>query len=372
MKMKKVTFGFSILAACAVFVISCGKKKDNVVPEQDTEVQSALHASVATFIVTDIDMMCSFIGENTLKNHFYAEYPNSSSGTTGTVGAIRDTNATDPVTGKKIGALRITFNQSKCMDGRIRQGTIFMDFLKNPSVGSANAKYMHSYAFEGDVAFSNYRVDDWLVELSDGARPLTIKNKLPSVSFNPLTTDVTWEINGKLKFTNILDPRKNMIWEGTLYKTLLNTDDKNVYKGQGAAAINWSLAAVDYYGSVEGTVPQIDTSGNLTASEVAYKMKIENDSRTRILRDFQCAPDKVAGIQLIPGTSSVVVITEEFHPFKNGVASFTVGNAYPRQIYYGNEVEAQIPAPEDQLPAQCDNKGIVLIKGISYRVDFKK
>ena len=74
----------------------------------------------------------------------------------------------------------------------------------------------------------------------------------------------------------------------------------------------------------------------------------------------------------ISSTQPLKTWNSEFHPFKNGIVSFTVGSAYPRQIYYGNEVESQIPAPEEQLPAQCDNKGIVLIKGISYRVDFMK
>jgi hypothetical protein len=48
-----------------------------------------------------------------------------------------------------------------------------------------------------------------------------------------------------------------------------------------------------------------------------------------------------------------------------GIASFTVAELYPRQIYYGNE-------GEPGLPLQCDNTGEVLIKGISYRVNFMK
>jgi hypothetical protein len=56
---------------------------------------------------------------------------------------------------------------------------------------------------------------------------------------------------------------------------------------------------------------------------------------------------------------------EEFHPFKDGVATFSTADKYPRQIYYGNEGTSD-------LAAQCDNSGVVLIKGISYPIDFKK
>ncbi len=99
MKMKRVTLGFSILAASTAFILGCSKEP-NEAPVADTETQSAVYASFANFIASDIDQICSFLGENTLQEHFYKAAP----GSTGTMTAIRDTNVyrdpNDPSKGK--------------------------------------------------------------------------------------------------------------------------------------------------------------------------------------------------------------------------------------------------------------------------------
>ena len=79
-----------------------------------------------------------------------------------------------------------------------------------------------------------------------------------------------------------------------------------------------------------------------------------------LVRDYRCSPDKAIGISTTP---SVAIINSEFHPIVNGVASFTTGTSTdkaPRVIDYGTE------------GAPCDNSGTIYIKGISYKVDFKK
>ena len=53
------------------------------------------------------------------------------------------------------------------------------------------------------------------------------------------------------------------------------------------------------------------------------------------------------------------------HPFVNGIATFKPSQKYPRQVYFGNESNVN-------LAWQCDNAGEVFIKGIAYRVNFRK
>jgi len=359
MKMKRVTLGFSILVMASVFILSCGKRTANVAPEADTETQSSVYASWATFVVTDIDMACSFMGENLLLNHFYIEYPGSSSGATGTVITVRDT--VSQTTG---GELRMAFNKTRCMDGRLRDGTIFMQFGDS---AHPNAKYMRSYDFAGRLRFSNYRVDGWLIDNADPHNPAYIFNTITTASIALTKTKLTWRIVGKFKFTHPTDPGKNMIWDGELFKTLENTSNPKVIKDLNTA-INWSLATVSYSGHATGTCPQIDDKGVITPNQT-FNLKV--DGYNPLVRDMTCSPDAVSGVVIQPtvGVSGVITIPryEEFHPFKKGVASFTVGAKYPRQIYFGNEGEQEtLPVP------QCDNSGEVLIKGTSYRVDFMK
>jgi hypothetical protein len=87
----------------------------------------------------------------------------------------------------------------------------------------------------------------------------------------------------------------------------------------------------------------------------------------QLVRNFLCYPDKIGTVSLTPSGNnfSLTPRFEEFHPFVSGIASFTTGDKYPRQIYFGNEGGTD-------LPAQCDNTGEVLIKGIVYRVNFRK
>jgi hypothetical protein len=351
MEMKRVTLGFSILALSTVFVLGC-KKTANVAPEPDTEVQSSVYATYANYVASDIDMICSFMGENLLLNHFYIAYPGSASGTSGTMTAIRDTNGT---TTKR---LIMSWNQTRCLDGRVRDGSIFMDYGLDSLY--PNAKYTREFKFAGKITLANYKVDGWLIELYDPNAPVYLYNTLPTSSYSPSSTKLTWKFAGKLKFTHPTDPKKNMVWDGNLFKTLDNTSDIRVFAASKQAAINWSLAVVKYDGTVNGSGPQIDAAGNVTPN-VSYAMTINN--QTPLVRDFQCYPDKVSGVAFTATVGNLLVLTEEYHPFKMGVASFTVGSAYPRQIYYGNE-------GEPQLPLQCDNSGEVLIKGISYVIDF--
>jgi len=354
MKMKRSTLGFSILAASAAFVFSCSPKKVDP-PLADTEVQSSIYASFANYVVSDIEMACSFMAENNYgtSNMFYGEYPGSSSGTSGTVVVTRDTTQ-NPANGNE-DQMSMSWNNSKCLDGNFRDGSIF---LYVPQI--SNQRYAHEALFQGRITFSTYKINGWTIELFNDAAPIYIYSTLKVGKYSNATTNLTWRVAGKLKMTHPSDPNKNMVWDGELFKTLKNTANPLVFPVSQKGAITWSLAIIGYDGKVNGSGPQIDEEGKVTPN-VAYTMKIE--SPQQLIRDFQCAPDQVTGVTFTIQPGVVVKRGSEHHPFKAGVASFTVGSGYPRQIYYGNE-------GDPLLAAQCDNVGEVMIKGISYRINF--
>ncbi|MBL7933608.1 MAG: hypothetical protein JNL60_17020 [Bacteroidia bacterium] len=367
--MKRIALGFSILLTAGLFVLMACNKKNNTVPEQDTEVQSAVLASYMNYVATDVDMMISFMGENSYLKHFYMEYPNSHlPDGTGTVTAIRgDTSGS-----AKQGYLRMSFNKTRCADGRSRDGSVFLNYTVGDN--DPNAKYMHSPGFSGSVKFSAFRIDsfDVNVDTSDGGY-LKIRNTLPSGVYDPKKTNLTWSIDGKLKFTHIYDPRKNMTWEGHLTKILANTSSTAVVVTT-TTSINWFNAVIQYKGTVMGKVPVASENGALTPT--AFNMNINNVYP--LVRDFKCTPDPIGGVTYTAGnnanTGTMVAIPNQHHPFVSGVASFTIGDQYPREIYYGNEGHASFTqGAEATLPVtQCDNTGEVLIKGVAYRVDFMK
>jgi hypothetical protein len=107
----------------------------------------------------------------------------------------------------------------------------------------------------------------------------------------------------------------------------------------------------------------------MTSATIPFKMTI--DANTPLVRDFLCSSDPVSNVTSsgAAGSTTISIAKEEHHPFIKGIASFTTGtpaqNLYPRQIYFGNE------GNPDTAP-QCDNTGEVLIKGISYKVNFRK
>jgi len=359
MKMKQVTLKFSVLAASVVLLTACPKKTPNVPPTADTEVESAIDATWANHVVTDMDMICSYLGENVYLQGtpFYFPVPGTENPATasGTITAIRDSSSKD---------LIMSFNQTKCLDGRVRDGSIFISYKKDPisnPSANENSRYYRDFGFVGRVRLSDYKVDGWLIKLFNPNAPAYIYNKISTDKYDPKTTDITWLIAGKFLLVHPTDTTKNIVWNGQLMKKLSNTEDPKVFAPSKAAAITWTNAVLHYYGSVEGN----------TSRTVPYKMEI--NEATPLVRDWQCSPDKVMGVVSTPTTGGNFVLTqrvEEYHPFIRGIASFTTGynsndEKYPRQIFYGNE-------GSQDLQWQCDNVGEVQIKGISYAVNWRK
>ncbi|MES2681035.1 MAG: hypothetical protein V4635_14170 [Bacteroidota bacterium] len=335
--MKKVALSFSILALTALFTIVGCKKEKNVAPEPDTELQSSVDVTYGFFTLTDIEQWAAFLGENQLFPKFYMPAAHS----TGTIVPNRDT------VNKEI---KEAFNNTTCVDGRLRNGSIFMNYNNS----AANSKYYHDYQFKAKVILVNYKVDGWSVIPRNGSQ-ITIENLVSPVNYSTSTTNLSWRIVGDVDLFHPTDSSKDIHMVFDLVKTLLNTSTSTVFPASKQAAINWSLAVVGYKGTIYG-----ETSGN-----VPFKYNIDADHE--IVRNFTCTPDKLYGVNVPPaGTGTTTARFEEYHPFVNGSAAFTTAALYPRVIHYGPEV----PVPNNQAP--CDNSGTVTIKGISYPVDFKK
>jgi len=363
MKMTKVALSFSIFAS-AFFLLDCKPKKANVEPVADTETQTAVDAVWATYVITDIDQICAFIGEDEFFNTFYANIPPPQG--TGTIQIVRDLAASQKVLGWA--------PDTKCLDGRLRDGSVFLYYYHNQlnPLANPNSRYYRDFGFAGRIQLSNYKVDGWLIRCEDVTIPYGyVVNKLTTDAYDQKTTPLTWEIRGRFTLNHPSDPSKNIFWDGVIYKTLTNSTDKDIFPLGKQTAINWmkpdpnpakSKAGIcSYYGKVTG----------YTAGKVPFTLEIAPENP--LIRDFMCSADPVSYVVPDTGTtaatSSVTIYKEEHHPFIKGIASFTTGvkgeEKYPRQIYFGNE------GSPDLLP-QCDNTGEVLIKGNSYKVNFRK
>jgi len=320
----------ALIAALLPLLYACPKKKTALAPEADTELQSSIDAVFATFLVTDIEMVCAHIGQNDYYPAFYIPQP------------VED--QTKYIAFNTSVRYVATFNNVRCMDGRLRKGSIVMDYTNtNP-----NAINYDKYQFHGKMTLSEYFVDEWLIKTVDGV-PCDITNELVSPIFDPKKTNLVWTIKGSFEFINSTDPSKNMLWSGELTKTLENTNESAVYSANRLIPIDWTKAKVKYTGKATGM-----TSGN-----VPFELNI--NPYFPVTREFTCYPNEIGGIQ---SASPLVTWKNESHPFISGELSFKTNGKYPREIYLGNE---GIPESE----AQCDNSGLVLIKGNSYAVNFK-
>jgi len=285
------------------------------------------------------------MGENNLFNHFYnsANTPGN-----GTMTPTRDT------TGK---FLLMSFNKTTCLDGRLRDGSVFMlyryDTILFPNKEQTrNSKYMREKGFAGNITLSDYRVDNWLIQTDRGI-PAKMFNKLETEKYDPTVTKLTWYFGGRFIFTSPADTNKKMVCEVRLTKTLENSTDPKVFAPTKSSAITWSLGTISYQGDANGS----------TIDGVAYTFSISPS--TPVKRDFTCYSDPILTVATTATVGVVNSVKQEYHPFISGIMSLKEGTKYVRQVYYGNEDDAT-------LNYQCDNKGVVLIQGNSYPVDFRR
>lgn len=352
MNMKKITLGCSLLFTAVLFLAGCNKKV-NEAPVQDMEFQTSKDATFANSLITEIEIIASYLGEGyTQSTLFFSPAPTPTALPSGSITTNHDPAAK---------SYSVTYTGSvTCRDGKKRNGTIILDYSQSSSTFSATS--YRDAGFVGKVSLVNYWVDGIVI---DDATPFVIKNNVP-FGYNPASTDLSWTMDGyfSVREQNYLqDSSRNMVWKGTLTKTLVNTENPDVFKPSKVSPINWSAynavgsqtaaARVAYTGTVQG----------VTARFVSYKLVIDDTKPEKaIVRNFGCTPDKVLGV--VP-TPSVVTYYSEWHPFVSGVASFTSFGA-------GTTEGRVIDFASGEGSAPCDNAGTVYIKGITYPVDFRK
>lgn len=326
---KKVSY---VLGLAAIGLLTGCEKKPIMEPIPDKEFQSSVDVIYAMQVITDIDMACSYAVENDNEDPgcFFYHAPGSPAQNIVTV--VRDNSLTHR-------GFNISFNDAICRDGHLRSGTIRIVFPSD----NLNTRYYRDPEFYGKVALIDYRIDGWKVSLRND---FAVKN-LAAITYDPQKTKLSWSLNGDFDFKHPSDPAKNMHCNVDLLKTLSNTSDRNVFPNR-QSMIKWDLALTEYRGSVFG-----ETSAN-----VPFKYKIKDAEP--MLRNFQCAPENVKSV---PNTEAPRSHYQQSHPFINGVAEFTTSDKYPRVIYYGSE---------DGSAPSCDNSGVIMIKGISYPIDFVK
>ena len=135
---------------------------------------------------------------------------------------------------------------------------------------------------------------------------------------------MSWSVVSNI---SIVKTNGTLTWNATKTKTLLNTSDTNVYRGQ-SKYIMWTKARVGITGSASGT----------TAGGESFTASITGE----LVRDFTCSPNPNN-----PG----------HHPFIDGKFDFTPGNKYTRSFDYG--------APNN---GACDNLATVTINGHTYSI----
>jgi hypothetical protein len=361
--MKKFIISLSVLISVSTLFVGCNKKP-NVPPVADEETKSAVDASLANFIVTDVDMITAFLCTENIQKPKYQ---------TTIKPAPNDIDAYYNNSGVRV--VNMTWDKgTRCRDGRIREGSIFIRYynlLYQPTdVQNQNNKYYRDFEFVANITFSQYMVDSIKVEDAtvanndEQAQALFVKNLRPNG--NKPVTDLSWSIEGSLIFTDIRNTTRTepvMSWSGKLVKRIKNLETSKSFTNTSAnfSQINWDFTAPEYTGSFSG----------VTSYSVPYACKIYD--ATPLVRDFSCFPDKISSVATTNSVGIVNPSFEEFHPFVSGVASFTSGTLYPREIYFDNVDNTYGGGGEIiSLPAQCDNKGAIQIKGVYFPVDFRK
>lgn len=415
--MKKIVLTYSVLAASSVLFMGCPQTKP-VAPKADTEFNSSIEVSHALYAFLDAEQLMSFAGEQDKQPKFYMPV----AGTGGSVHVTNDDPSTQvPPNPPDVNNANWTSRFSVgyktpadlgtgtatyviCADGRKRGGTLGVGFSvsKSPSPNNGyppkytnrvneNSIWFRRYGFTGYLSFNNYTVDDWEIRNTDGNyrdpegggdvfNNTVIANELTSDKFDG---KITWSIKGSFKVKKGNDSTLCSVnLTKVLRRDLLSTSIQTVVYGPatgGTAAdppIKWGYIAteadgkkgaivgegvkVGYYGTVTG----------ITSDGKSFNYEIKESEM--LIRDFGCYPDKISSVNW--GTANTFTLSqEEYHPFISGIASFTTDitnvyskekpdGIYPRRIYYGGE--------DGSKP--CDNSGTVLIKGISYPIDFIK
>ncbi|MCA0431008.1 MAG: hypothetical protein LCH32_10975 [Bacteroidetes bacterium] len=341
--MKKINLGISAVAALAIMFTACGKKNTSPEPTADTKFESTIDAAYANSIVTELEDIAAYLGdENTNSSKLFAN--------AGSSGSVTYTNVPGAY-------YAIGYNGTvSCIDGKTRSGEIKIDYTTAPS----NSKAYRKPGYKATVTLTNYMVNGVKIRVNGASsvNTFTIFNSTPTAGYNARQTPLTWEITGDFTLSNATD---SMTWKGKLNKTLANSTNSLILAGNNftTSPITWSKntftaspgALVVYSGTIEGKVNKLTE---------AYKLEMSTDPLMMMTRDYNCSPDKIV-LQSAP-TLSVMSINSEWHPYIAGSATITVDT----------EKEPRIVDFSNGAGMGCDNSVFITVKSTTYPVDLKK
>lgn len=329
--MKKILPGFMAIAACLLLQPGCKKKSKSsgedtsgipTTPTNTTtptptadpytyssDLQSSKDINTGLFTFTDIDMLCSFPTEAILYPKFYQSAP----GNQNTVTVIYDNS---------IKYAAISFNNTGCADGKLRDGSVIVNFAS----ANSTASYYHDPGFTGKISLSNFKLNGWQVKLLTN---FVVTNLAPP-AYDPATTNLSWNIKGDFVMIHPVDTTIKIQMSLNLVKTLANTSDPTVFSPSKTTAINWPKAVVLYSGKISGMA-------------TGYPFTLDISSAAPLKRDFNCTLPPPA--------------PQEFHPIVSGVMTYSIGSFHPRTVDYGPN-------------GNCDNSGTVSFKNESHTVIF--
>jgi hypothetical protein len=349
MKMKKITLGFSLLVAAALSFTSCNKGT-NTPPEQDMEFQSSKDVSFANSLVTELELIVSYAAER--YSHSNSPVFTAQAGSPGSI-LVDLTDTTNKI-------IKVNYTNSvTCRDGKKRDGQIVINF--SGSNASFGAKYYRDAGFVAKVTLNGYWVDGWKIV---NIQTFTVTNNM-GFGYKPNEVDVNWTMKGALHLQFPEDTMRNMVWEGSLTKTLVNSESASIFNPSKLNPINW----VVYVAGTPTNAAQLAYTGTVTGvtSRVVSYTYVVDDAPDKadkaLVRNLMCAPDRITAATST--STGIIPIYSEWHPFISGVASFTslgAGTTEPRTIDYAS----------GETSAACDNAGTVTIKGVTYSIDFKK
>lgn len=334
--MKTLKLKLFLLLLSSLLVFGCKKKDiDNSGPETPQTPTSLTPApddialitkdfAFAFLCIADINQMMGMSADEKF-NHFYTMQPGTATVGNETVTVIRDLTA---------GYIINAFNKARCLDGKLRDGSIFMDYQYQTNT---TPNYFHEPGFTAKITFSNYKVDGWLIELFDPSVQAIITNNT-APNFNPTQTNLSWSITGKFKIFHPSDPGRDLIWDGSLTKTLINTSDTTVYSPT-KKTINWNLAKISYNVNVSGT----------RGTSNAYTYNV--DASHPINRNFSCAMSPAS-----------FTLSTQFHPFVSGITNLNLNGVPAQATNHNDNINSTSPA--------CDNSGTVKVNGITYSIDL--
>ena len=360
--LNKLFSGLIVFGIGTFIAFSCAKPNEYT-ESADTETQSSIDIAWAVHILSDIDMIASFYGENNLYKSFYNPAPDSDPAT-GTLVATRDG-----------GRVTMSFanapNVTKCLDGASRSGEIYL-YYQNDDNKDPNAKYFHDPNFVGVIASSGYAINDYKVETPPFVKGVSDQLRMYTQMKTGYTNldSLKWKIYGDIIITKKDDPNTKIKLNcNGLLKTLTPAPGKNAdslltIKGSTISPINWKNGIIAYTGTITGTYykPGSKHDGKTFIMELKSGTGYE---KFPLQRDFTCYSDKIYTVAPTPTTGIFKTYFKEYHPFINGIAILSLGtcasktcDVYPREIHFGDGV--------------CDNTGKVVIRGITYEVNFRE